>query len=147
MDAGVNDPYKLQRFLDAQDGAFETALDELRAGLKVSHWMWFIFPQLAGLGRTATAQFYAIASIDEARAYLEHPLLGPRLRQCVDALLQWPDRRSAEQILGAVDALKLRSSLTLFDRVEPSGPFARGLSAFYEGRQDERTLALLNASA
>lgn len=141
------DPYNLQRFVDAQTGIFDTALAELRAGAKRSHWMWFVFPQLAGLGRSPTAQFYGITSIDEARAYLAHPLLGPRLRQSVEALLAWAGRRTAEKIMGSVDAVKLRSSLTLFDQVEPSGIFLRALAAFYESAPDERTLALLNAQA
>jgi uncharacterized protein (DUF1810 family) len=111
----VTDPHNLQHFINAHDGIYETALVELRAGSKQSHWMWFVFPQLAGLGRSPTAQYYGIASIDEARAYLAHPLLGPRLRQCVEALLPWAGRRSPDQILGPIDALKLRSSLTLFD--------------------------------
>jgi uncharacterized protein (DUF1810 family) len=140
----MSDPYNLQRFVDAQDGIFETALAELRAGSKQSHWMWFIFPQLAGLGRSPTAQFYAIASFDEARAYLQHPLLGPRFRAGVEALLPWARKRTAEQILGPIDAMKLRSSLTLFDRVEPDALFAQGLAAFFGGTRDERTLALLN---
>jgi uncharacterized protein (DUF1810 family) len=105
--------------------------------------MWFIFPQLAGLGRSPTAQHYAISSLDEARAYLEHPLLGPRLRECVEALLPWAGRYSAEQVLGPIDALKLKSSLTLFAQVEPDGLFAAGLAAFFGGDRDERTLALL----
>lgn len=141
----MNDPYNLKRFIDAQEEHFDAALGELRAGSKRSHWMWFIFPQLAGLGISPTAQYYAISSFDEARAYLADPLLGPRLRQCLGALLQWAGTRSAEQILGHVDALKLRSSLTLFDQAEPSGPFASALAAFYDGAPDERTLALLNA--
>jgi uncharacterized protein (DUF1810 family) len=139
----ASDPHNLQRFLDAQQGVFDTALAELRAGGKQSHWMWFIFPQLAGLGHSPTAQYYAIRSLDQARAYLEHPLLGHRLRQAVEALLSWADERSAEQILGTIDAMKLRSSLTLFDVVEPGGLFAGALAAFYGGAADERTLALL----
>jgi uncharacterized protein (DUF1810 family) len=107
--------------------------------------MWFIFPQIAGLGISPTAQYYAISSLDEARAYLAHPVLGPRLRQCLGALLQWAGTRCADHILGQIDALKLRSSLTLFDQAEPSGLFARALAAFYGGAPDERTLALLNA--
>jgi uncharacterized protein (DUF1810 family) len=142
----VSDPYNLQRFLDAQDGILETALAELRAGSKQSHWMWFIFSQLAGLGRSPTAKFYGIGSIDEARAYLAHPVLGARLRACVEALLPWAGRRGPEQILGPIDAMKLGSSLTLFDQVETVGLFARGLEAFFAGKRDERTLALLNAA-
>jgi uncharacterized protein (DUF1810 family) len=140
----MSDPYNLQRFVDAQESVFDAALAELRAGSKRSHWMWFIFPQLAGLGRSPTARFYGIGSIDEARAFLTHPLLGPRLRQCVEALLPWAVRCNAEQILGSVDALKLRSSLTLFDRVETGSLFARAVDTFYDGKRDERTLALLN---
>jgi uncharacterized protein (DUF1810 family) len=137
------DPHNLQRFVDAQDGVFETALEELRAGRKLSHWMWFIFPQLAGLGRSSTAQFYAISSSDEARAYLAHPVLGRRLRQSVEALLPWAGQRSPDEILGPVDSTKLRSSLSLFDRVAPSDVFARALASFFDGEPDERTLALL----
>jgi uncharacterized protein (DUF1810 family) len=143
----VSDPYNLQRFVDAQDGAYATALFELRSGAKQSHWMWFIFPQLAGLGRSPTARFYGIASIDEARAYLEHPVLGPRLRECVRALLPSASSRTAEQILGPVDALKLRSNLTLFDRVEPHSFFAEALAGFFDGQSDNRTLELLNEQA
>ena len=141
---GSSDPFNLQRFVDAQQGTIDDALAELAAGSKQSHWMWFVFPQLAGLGRSPAAMFYAIASLDEARAYLNHPLLGPRLRQCVGALQPWAGKRSADQIFGTVDAMKLRSSLTLFDRVEPSGLFDQALVNFFGGRRDERTLALLD---
>jgi uncharacterized protein (DUF1810 family) len=140
----VSDPYNLQRFLDAQDSVYATAVAELRCGSKQSHWMWFIFPQLAGLGRSPTAQHFGIVSLAEARAYLHDPVLGPRLRESIEALLSWRTRKSAEQILGQIDTLKLRSSLTLFDCVEPDGLFAAGLAAFYSGAPDERTLALLN---
>jgi uncharacterized protein (DUF1810 family) len=138
------DPFNLQRFVDAQQGTIDLALAELAAGSKQSHWMWFVFPQLAGLGRSPTATFYAIASLDQARAYLAHPLLAPRLRQCVAALEPWAGKRSAEHIFGIVDAMKLKSSLTLFDRVEPSGVFDRALMNFFAGGRDERTLALLD---
>jgi uncharacterized protein (DUF1810 family) len=141
----ASDPFQLQRFVEAQESSFAQALDELRAGMKQSHWMWFIFPQLAGLGRSPTAQYYAIASRDEALAYLSHPLLGPRFRQSVEAIEQWAGERTAEEILGPVDAIKLRSSLTLFDAVEPDGPFGRALQSFFPG-PDERTLALLGQS-
>jgi uncharacterized protein (DUF1810 family) len=140
----VADPYNLQRFLDAHKGSYDAALAELEAGSKKSHWMWFIFPQLAGLGSSPNAQYYAISSLDEARAYLVHPILGTRLRECVRALIRWKGKRSAEQILGNIDALKLRSSLTLFSEVEPSSSFADGLTSFFNGEPDERTLALLN---
>jgi uncharacterized protein (DUF1810 family) len=138
-----SDTHNLQRFVDAQDGVFETALTELTAGSKQSHWMWFIFPQLAGLGRSPTAQLYGIASLDEARAYREHPILGPRLDQSVEALIAWASQRSAAQILGSVDAMKLRSSLTLFDSVSPRERFESALAGFFAGERDERTLALL----
>jgi uncharacterized protein (DUF1810 family) len=141
----VNDPHYLRRFVDAQEGVFDTALAELRGGSKRSHWMWFIFPQLAGLGRSPTAQFFGIASVDEARAYLAHPILGPRLRQSMETVLPWIRERTAERILGSTDALKLRSCLTLFDLVEPGGIFNGLLTGFYGGERDERTLALLNA--
>ena len=140
----MNDPYNLQRFIDAQQGVFETAIAELRAGSKQSHWIWFVFPQHAGLGRSPNAQFYGIASRAEARAYLQHPILGPRLREATDAILPWAGRRTPEQILGSIDALKLRSSLTLFERIERDSLFAQALTGFYGGARDERTLALLN---
>ena len=105
--------------------------------------MWFVFPQLAELGRSPTAEFYGIKSLGEAEAYLAHPVLGPRLHQCADAVLPWAARRGAEEIFGAVDAMKLRSSLTLFDAVEPRGAFAELLLNFFDGGRDELTLALL----
>ena len=141
-----SDPHNLQRFIDAQDGVFGTALAELRAGSKRSHWMWFIFPQLCGLGRSPTAQFYGIGSPDEARAYLDHPLLGARLRQSVEAIMPHAGKRSPEQILGSIDALKFRSSLTLFDRAAPGELFGKALETFYGGSPDHRTLALLNSA-
>ena len=139
----MNDPYNLQRFVDAQEADFEIALGELRAGSKQSHWMWYIFPQLAGLGRSPTAKFYGLASVDEARAYLDHSLLGPRLRDCLGALLPWAGRRSAEQILGPIDAMKLRSCLTLFEAAADDPLFGRGIDGFFRGRRDEATLELL----
>jgi uncharacterized protein (DUF1810 family) len=140
----TSDPYNLQRFVEAQDGVFETALAELRAGAKQSHWMWFIFPQLAELGRSPTAKFFGLTSIDEAEAYLDHPLLGPRLRECVEALLPWASQRSAQQIMGGIDAMKLRSSLTLFDRLGTTALFDQALVNFFGGERDELTLALLD---
>ncbi len=140
----VPDPFNLQRFVDAQDGVYESALAELRSGAKQSHWMWFIFPQLAELGRSPIAKFFGLTSIDEARAYLDHPLLGSRLRQSVEALLPWSGKESAEGILGSIDAMKLRSSLTLFESAEASGPFSRALLNFFAGERDELTLALLH---
>ncbi len=142
----MSDPYHLQRFVDAQAGVYETALREIQSGAKQGHWMWFIFPQLAGLGLSPTAQYYAIGSLDEACAYLQHPLLGPRLRECLEAILPWMGRHSAADIFGPVDTQKLKSSLTLFDRAEPGGIFADGLAAFFDRQRDERTLALLEAA-
>jgi uncharacterized protein (DUF1810 family) len=136
-------PHDLQRFVDAQGGIFEQALAELRAGRKQSHWMWFVFPQLAGLGRSSTAQFYAIHSATEAHAFLVHEPLGARLHQVTEALLPWAGKRTAEQIFGSTDAMKLRSSLTLFDAVAPHSIFGHALVAFFDG-PDPRTLALLN---
>jgi len=98
----MSDPHNLQRFVDAQEEDFNIALDELRAGSKRNHWIWYIFPQLEGLGRSSTAKFYGIGSLDEARAYLDHPILGPALRQCLGAISQWADRKTPEQILGAI---------------------------------------------
>jgi uncharacterized protein (DUF1810 family) len=140
------DPHDLQRFLDAQDrgGTYERALGELRAGRKASHWMWFVFPQLAGLGRSEMARRYAIASLDEAKAYLAHPVLGPRLRECAAALLALDEGRSARQVLGDTDAVKLRSSMTLFDRAAPEEPlFGRVLDRYFDGRPDEATVERL----
>lgn len=137
----TEDPYRLQRFVEAQEeaGTYERALAELRAGRKASHWMWFIFPQVAGLGHSAMAQTYAIDSIAEARAYLEHPVLGPRLGECVRVLLGLRGR-SAREILGDVDAIKLRSSMTLFARAAPEEPtFGRALDRYYDGSADEET--------
>lgn len=136
------DRFQLQRFVDAQHDTFEIALTELQTGKKQSHWIWFIFPQLAGLGRSPTATFYGIRSVHEARAYLAHPLLGDRYREAVEAMLSWAGRRSAVQVLGEVDAMKLRSSLTLFESVTGDPLFARALDAFYGG-PDQATLQLI----
>jgi uncharacterized protein (DUF1810 family) len=135
---------ELERFVAAQEGVYPRALAELSQGRKASHWMWFVFPQIAGLGRSATARFYAIGSAAEARAYLAHPLLGPRLRACAEAVLVHRDR-GAEAILGAVDALKLRSSMTLFEAAaEDPAPFAAVLDGFFAGERDAATLGLLD---
>ena len=139
------DPFQLQRFVDAQERQFETALAELEAGHKQSHWMWFVFPQLAGLGRSSTAIFYGIRSLHEARAFLAHPILGERYRRSVEALTRWAGTRTAVEILGEVDALKLRSSLTLFEAVSGDPLFAQVLQAFFEG-PDEATLQILKRS-
>jgi uncharacterized protein (DUF1810 family) len=136
----------LQRFLDAQDGVYEQALAELRAGRKRTHWMWFVFPQIAGLGHSSTAAYYAIADLAEARAYLAHPLLGARLAECAGALLGVTGR-TAQEILGSPDDLKLRSSMTLFAQVAgPDSVFRRVLERYYGGEADARTLDLLASS-
>ena len=133
----------LQRFLEAQDGIYDDALAELRAGRKRTHWMWFVFPQVAGLGFSSTAAYYAIADLAEARAYLEHPLLGARLEECARALLGVTGR-TAHEILGSPDDLKLRSSMTLFAQVAgPRSVFRDVLERYYGGEADARTLALL----
>ena len=138
----MTDPYQLARFLDAQDGIYEQALAEIRRGAKRSHWMWFIFPQIAGLGRSAMSRRYAIASIDEARAYLEHPVLGCRLRTCISAL-QDVTGRSAVAVFGDIDAAKLRSSLTLFLEAGGGPLFAAALDRWFAGERDGATLKLL----
>lgn len=139
------DPFQLQRFVDAQERSFEVALTELHAGRKQSHWMWYIFPQLAGLGRSPTAQFYGIRSLQEARAYLAHPVLAQRYRDAVEAVLGWSGRRSADEILGSVDAMKLRSSLTLFENASGDPLLADSIEAFFDG-PDNATLSLLKRS-
>jgi uncharacterized protein (DUF1810 family) len=122
----------------------EQALREVRAGRKRKHWMWFVFPQIAGLGESATSRHYAIGSLDEARAYLAHPVLGPRLREIVGALLELVDNRSAEQIFGSTDTMKLRSSMTLFARAAPEEPvFQCVLDRYFGGVPDRRTDGLL----
>ncbi len=139
----ADDPFDLRRFEAAQDagGTYERALAELRAGRKRSHWMWFVFPQLAGLGRSAMAQRYGISSLAEARAYLEHPVLGARLRECARALADLPGRPSATAVLGPVDAQKLQSSMTLFAAADPGGPFSEVLDRYFDGRVDPVTQA------
>ena len=138
----MSDSFQLQRFVDAQEGVFETAIAELRAGRKQSHWMWFIFPQIAGLGRSPTAQYYAIRSQTEARAFLADPLLGQRYREVVEAISGWAGQKNAVAILGEIDALKLRSSLTLFEAVSGDPQFAATLDALFDG-PDSATLRLL----
>ena len=135
--------FDLARYVAAQEDIYAQALAELRAGRKQSHWMWFIFPQIAGLGHSPTARFYAIASAQEARAFLADPLLGARLGECVVAMLAHRGQRP-ESILGGIDALKFRSSMTLFEAVaEEPAPFAEALDTFYDGVRDERTQELL----
>jgi len=136
------DPFDLERFVEAQSGDYPRALAEITAGRKRSHWMWYVFPQLAGLGRSGMAQRYAISGIEEARAYLAHPLLGVRLRECV-AALQDLTGTSAEAVFGDVDAMKLRSSLTLFAQAGGEPLFSAALERWFKGEADEKTLALL----
>ena len=139
----MDDPHHLERFVEAQAPVFDTVLDELRSGRKSSHWMWFVFPQLRGLGRTPTADYYGIVSREEASAYLEHEVLGPRLRQCAQLVSQ-SGAVSAEALMGQVDALKLWSSTTLFAEVaEDDRDFVAVLEQFYGGERDVKTQAML----
>jgi uncharacterized protein (DUF1810 family) len=139
----LNDTFDLNRFVAAQARDYARALAELRAGKKRSHWMWYVLPQLRGLGSSSMATFYGIGCGEEARAYLAHPLLGSRLRECV-AAMNALDASDPASVLGHVDAAKFRSCLTLFHAVDPADPgFSRGLDKFYDGSPDERTLAML----
>ncbi|HET8593749.1 MAG TPA: DUF1810 domain-containing protein [Intrasporangium sp.] len=144
----TEDLYDLERFVSAQDsnGTYPRALDEVRAGRKRGHWMWFIFPQVAGLGRSAMAQAYALSGAAEARAYLAHPVLGPRLRESADALLNL-ENTDAEEVLGGIDAVKLRSSMTLFeacaDDERDATLFGTVLGNFFAGNRDGKTLRIL----
>ncbi|WP_338505386.1 DUF1810 domain-containing protein [Sphingomonas kaistensis] len=133
----------LARFVAAQSGVYDLALAELRAGAKRTHWMWFVLPQLRGLGHSMMADRYGLEEIDEARAYLAHPVLGARLRECVAALLTHAGRRTAAEVMGVVDAIKLHSSLTLFEAAGGGPLFARALDVFYGGERDRRTLAMV----
>lgn len=137
------DRQDLSRFVAAQREVYPRALAELSAGAKRSHWMWFIFPQIAGLGRSHMAQLYAISDLDEARAYLAHPVLGARLRECVAAVLTYAETRTAEAIFGGIDSIKLRSSMTLFEAAGGGDAFAEVLDAFFAGVRDPETLHLL----
>lgn len=140
----MSDAFDLNRFVEAQDGVHENALAELRNGRKRTHWMWFVFPQIAGLGASAIVRRYAIGSLAEARAYLAHPLLGERLRVCTQAANAWEDR-SAHALFGAPDDIKFRSSMTLFARADPDAPdFARALATFFGGQADPLTLERLS---
>jgi uncharacterized protein (DUF1810 family) len=139
----MNDPYKLQRFVDAQHTVFDTACAELREGKKRSHWMWFIFPQIKGLGHSEMAREFAISSLEEARAYLEHPVLGPRLREC-SRLVADVVGRTIEEIFGYPDDMKFRSSMTLFAQAAPDNEvFLICLQKYFSGVPDPSTLAQL----
>jgi uncharacterized protein (DUF1810 family) len=142
----MGDEVDLERFVRAQDeaGTYRQALAELGRGRKVSHWMWFVFPQLAGLGRSSTAQYYALRSLAEAEAYLAHPVLGPRLRECAEVLASLPGR-TAEEVFGGIDTIKLRSSMTLFSRAAPEEPvFTAVLDRYFGGEPDPATERLLS---
>lgn len=140
---GWDDPFDLKRFVLAQEPVYDTALAEIRSGRKRSHWMWFIFPQAAGLGFSAMSERYAIGSIEEARAYLDHPTLGARLRECADAVLA-VQGRTASAIFGSPDDMKLRSSMTLFAQAGgENSVFTRVLDKYYGGEQDGATLRQL----
>jgi uncharacterized protein (DUF1810 family) len=138
--------HSIERFIDPQDFLYATALTEIKAGEKSSHWMWFIFPQLRGLGRSAMSHIYGISGVDEARAYLSHPILSARLTEISEALLQL-NTQNPKEILGEIDARKLQSSMTLFALISEDGSvFHRVLARFYNGQMDERTLRLLTPS-
>ena len=140
----TDDPYNLARFVDAQGHDYARALGEIRRGRKASHWMWYVFPQFRGLGVSPTSAFYAIRSAEEARAYLAHPVLGPRLVECAEAVLA-VSGRSAREIFGSPDDLKLRSSATLFAAVSPEGSvFQQILDRYFDGQRDELTLRLMS---
>lgn len=139
----MDDRFRLQRFVDAQRPVYSAVLSELRAGRKRSHWMWFVFPQIAGLGHSVTSQTFAMSSVAEAAAYLAHPTLGPRLRECA-ALVAGIEGRSIEQIFDHPDDLKFHSSMTLFARAAPHEPvFASCLEKYFGGQPDPHTLARL----
>ena len=140
-----SDPFNLNRFVEAQAPIYASVLSELRGGRKRSHWMWFIFPQLAGLGNSTYSKFYAIRNLEEARQYLAHPLLGTRLLECTETVLQLHGRRASE-IFAPPDDLKLRSCMTLFNQVAgPGSAFARLLDQYFQGQGDPKTLALLES--
>ena len=143
MNPDAPDPHGLGRFVLAQDGVYDRALAEVRAGRKRTHWMWFVFPQLAGLGSSPTARQYAIKGLAEAEAYLRHPVLGPRLVECCEAAVG-VEGRTAHEVFGSPDDLKLRSCATLFAQVSPAGSvFERVLAKFFDGQPDPATLRLL----
>jgi uncharacterized protein (DUF1810 family) len=145
--AGASDPHNLNRFVQAQAEDYEQALGEIRSGRKQSHWMWYIFPQFDGLGFSPTSQRYSIKSVAEAKAYLAHPVLGPRLRECAEAVLG-VEGRSAFEIFGSPDDMKLRSCATLFACVAPEGSvFERLIGKYYRGERDGKTLRLLEMAS
>jgi uncharacterized protein (DUF1810 family) len=139
----ADDPYNLSRFVQSQEGAYKQALSEIKIGRKQSHWMWYIFPQIDGLGFSSTSKHYAIKSVAEAKAYLDHPVLGPRLLECVNAVLG-VEGQSAMEIFGSPDDMKLRSCATLFSCISsPGSAFDQLLEKFYQGARDEKSVQLL----
>jgi len=141
---GVDDPFDLNRFLKAQDNDYNDILAEIKAGEKRTHWMWYVFPQIDGLAFSSMSKLYSIKSIEEAKAYFRHPLLGPRLRECAEAVVA-VEGRSVGEIFGSPDDLKLRSSATLFASVSPPGSvFERILEKYYRGLRDDKSLRLLD---
>lgn len=145
----MTDTFDLNRFIEAQDSpydGYETALSEMTKGEKRNHWIWWIFPQIAGLGHSGNSRFYAISGKEEAREYLEHPVLGSRLREITEVVMSHADDRIAVELMGwEIDAMKLKSSMTLFDQVSPNGIFADVLDAYFEGERCSRTLRILNS--
>ncbi len=141
------DNASLERFVSAQREVYPRVCGELREGEKRSHWIWFIFPQVSGLGHSPMAQRYAIADRAEAEAYLRHPVLGPRLAECTDLMLGWAGKRGADAVLGAIDATKLRSCMTLFEAAGGGRRFGQAIDSFFAGQRDQRTLAILEAIA
>lgn len=140
----MKDPFNLERFLLAQEKVYPTVVNELKSGMKRSHWMWFIFPQIEGLGRTEMAKRYSIKSLDEAKAYVSHPLLGSRFQECIDLVLAI-DGKSANDIFGNPDDLKFRSSMTLFLRAAPHiDLFQRAINKYYDGQHDDITNQVLD---
>ncbi len=144
--SSATDPHDLSRFVQAQQGDYAQALAEIRSGRKRSHWMWYVFPQFEGLGSSSTSRRYSIKSLAEATAYLNHPLLGPRLTECAEAALG-VEGRSASEIFGSPDDMKLRSCATLFASISPAGSaFGRLLEKYFHGERDDKTLSLLRAT-
>ena len=139
---GVMDVFNLERFLDGQRFGYEYALNEMKSGRKEGHWIWYVFPQMKGLGYSPNFQFYGISGKEEAKAYLEHPVLGARLREITGTLLAI-EGKTAEEILSSIDAMKVRSSMTLFDAVCPDEIFADVLAKYYDSKKDPATLKLL----
>jgi uncharacterized protein (DUF1810 family) len=137
-----DDPFDLERFVNAQRDVYSRALSEIKSGQKKSHWMWFVFPQIIGLGNSPTSILYSIKSINEAKAYLSHSILGPRLAECSSAVLKGT-ATSAEQIFGSIDAVKLCSSLTLFDYLSPGTMFSEVIGKYFDNRRDDKTLTIL----